>query len=1096
MTPSETVRFRRGAALALFALLALLMALSGALFLRHARHSARAQAFQRLEAIGRLKAEAVAAWRGERLAHAAELSESPFFRRAAAQLLAPAPPAQAANDMAERLEAARRLDGDAAVFLATPEGRLLASARALPLLDAATQAELRRAVREGRPFLGDLFRPGGGGPVVLDAVAPVAWRGALALLVLRIDAVRSLYPLIARWPVPSESAETLLVERQGADALFLNPLRFRPEAALSLRVPLSKTSLPAVKAVLGQGGPFEGLDYRGVPVLADLRPVPGSPWFLVSKVDRAEILAGLRQETAAVLFAVLGLVLLSGSGVGFLYKGLGKRAYQRLLQAERERREALEELGATLRGIGDAVLATDGEGRVRLMNPVAEALTGWSEAEAQGRPLREVFRIVNETTRAEAEDPVARVLREGKVVGLANHTLLLARDGREIPVADSGAPIFDEAGRVIGVVLVFRDQTKERLAEARFRWLSGLLEASSNEIYTFDEKSLRFTYANRGALENLGFSMEEFATRTPLDIKPLLSRHAFEKLVAPLREGQAQTVRLETVHRRKDGSTYPILLTLQRRSSESGPLFVAIGTDLTDLRTMQEAREESERRFALFMRHLPAVAVIRDREGRYVYMNEAWEEAMGLRREDYVGKTPLDCFPREEAERLMEDDRRLLAEGEGQSRELLLHHPSGARWWHVNRFALNDGAGRGTHVAALYVDITASKRAAQEKEKLEEHLRQAQKLESIGRLAGGVAHDFNNMLNIIMIYCELALRKVSQGDLMRQDLEEVQKAARRSADLTRQLLAFARKQQILPRVIDLNAILSDMAKMLRRLMGEEVDFTFVPGEGLWSLKMDPVQIDQILANLAVNARDAMDGPGSVVLETANVTLDEAYHEEHTYAPAGDYVLMAFSDTGRGMDEATRNQIFEPFFTTKGQIGTGLGLSTVFGIVKQNGGIIHVYSEPGKGTTFKIYLPRYAGEDRPAPAAHESLGPHGSETVLVAEDEEAILRLAERILASHGYTVLAASTPQEALRRAEGHEGPIHLLLTDVVMPAMNGKALFERLHGARPELRVLYMSGYTANVIAHRGIVDDGAAFLQKPFTISGLLSAVRRTLA
>ena len=980
MTPSETVRFTRRAALALFALLALLMALSGALFLRHARLSARVHAFRRLEAIGRLQAEAITAWRGERLDHAAELSESPFFRRAAAQLLAPAPPAQAANDMAERLEVTRRLYGDAAVFLATPEGRLLASAGASPLLDDVTLAELRRAAREGRPFLGDLFRPGGGGPVVLDAVAPVAWHGALALLVLRVDAARSLYPLIVRWPVPSESAETLLVERQGGDALFLNPLRFRPEAALSLRVPLSRTSLPAVKAVLGQSGPFEGLDYRGVPVLADLRPVPGSPWFLVTKVDRAEILEGSRRETAAVLFAVLLLVLLAGTGVGFFYKGLGKRAYERLFQAERERREALEELGATLRGIGDAVLATDGEGRVRLMNPVAEALTGWSEAEAQGRPLREVFRIVNETTRAEAEDPVARVLREGKVVGLANHTLLLARDGREIPIADSGAPIFDEAGRVIGVVLVFRDQTKERLAQR---------------------------------------ALEESEERNRV-IADLISDYAYIFRVTPSGELDGEWI--------SQSFTRVFGLTLEEVRAKGG---------------WQALVHPEDRAAAL--RHAQKVA----------------------------GGQADTC-----------EMRWLTAGGE-------------VRW--LRNYAmpiLDRPEGRVIRVYGASQDITASKRAEQEKEKLEEHLRQAQKLESIGRLAGGVAHDFNNMLNIIMIYAELALRKVSQGDLMRQDLEEVQKAARRSADLTRQLLAFARKQQILPRVIDLNAILSDMAKMLRRLMGEEIDFTFVPGEGLWPLKMDPVQIDQILANLAANARDAMDGPGSVVLETANVTLDEAYHDAHTYAPAGDYVLMAFSDTGRGMDEATRSQIFEPFFTTKGQVGTGLGLSTVYGIVKQNGGIIHVYSEPGKGATFKIYLPRYAGEDRPAPAAHESLGPRGSETVLVAEDEEAILRLAERILASHGYTVLAASTPQEALRRAEEYEGPIHLLLTDVVMPAMNGKALFERLHGARPELRVLYMSGYTANVIAHRGIVDDGAAFLQKPFTISGLLSAVRRTLA
>jgi CheY-like chemotaxis protein len=370
-------------------------------------------------------------------------------------------------------------------------------------------------------------------------------------------------------------------------------------------------------------------------------------------------------------------------------------------------------------------------------------------------------------------------------------------------------------------------------------------------------------------------------------------------------------------------------------------------------------------------------------------------------------------------------------------------------------------------------------------------------MEAVGRLAGGVAHDFNNMLGIILGHTEMVLDQLEPTDPLSADLREIRKAAERSANLTRQLLAFARKQTVAPKVLDLNEAVQGMLNMLRRLIGEDIDLSWLPGADVWPVKVDPSQIDQILANLCVNARDAIADVGKLTIETENVAFDEAYCARHGGFVPGKYVLLAVSDNGSGMDEETQNRLFEPFFTTKelGK-GTGLGLATVYGIVKQNNGFINVYSEPCHGTSFKIYIPRHAGqpvEDRKASTAEIPKG--RGETVLLVEDEPAILNMTTKMLERQGYTVLAASAPGEALRLAEEHSGEIHLLMTDVVMPEMNGRDLAQNLFSLHPNLKALFMSGYTANVIAHHGVLDEGVDFIQKPFSVKTLAEKVREVL-
>jgi PAS domain S-box-containing protein len=394
-------------------------------------------------------------------------------------------------------------------------------------------------------------------------------------------------------------------------------------------------------------------------------------------------------------------------------------------------------------------------------------------------------------------------------------------------------------------------------------------------------------------------------------------------------------------------------------------------------------------------------------------------------------------------------------------------------------------------------DITERKWAEKEKENLRSQLFQAQKMEAVGHLAGGIAHDFNNMLSVVLGNIELAMMELSPDENIRHKLKDVQDAARRSSNMVRQLLAFARKQTINPIVMDINDTIAGMLKVLRRLIGEDIDLAWIPGHEAHKVKIDPSQIDQILANLLVNAQDAIDGVGRVTIETDSVEIDKAYCAGHAGFVPGSYVMLAVSDNGYGMDRNTLEQIFEPFFTTKAASrGTGLGLATVYGIVKQNNGFINVYSELSEGTTFKIYLPVIETPVKQTEFdVEEQTPPKGIETVLIVEDDEAILMMAQTILSQLGYTVITAKKPDKAIELVQTYNGKIDLLLTDVIMPLMNGRELAERFESIMPGIRCLYMSGYTANVIVHHGVLEDGVWFLPKPFSISDLARKVREAL-
>ena len=527
-------------------------------------------------------------------------------------------------------------------------------------------------------------------------------------------------------------------------------------------------------------------------------------------------------------------------------------------------------------------------------------------------------------------------------------------------------------------------------------------------------------------------------------------------------------------------------------------LWDGIMLEITERKRAEEGLRESEAKYRRLHETMMDAFVRIDMTGRIQEANRAYQALLGYSEEELLQRTNGDLTPEKwharEAGMIAEQ---VLVSGHSQVYEKEYRRKDGTLFpVELRTFLLRDDTGQPVGMWAIVRDITERSRAEEEKAKLESQLRQAQKMESVGRLAGGVAHDFNNMLSVILGYAELIKARLTDDDPLLKDIQAIEKAAGHSRDVTRQLLALSRKQIIEPRLMNLNDLITSSQNTLSRLIGEDIDLRFYPEDDLQLINFDPTQVDQILVNLVVNARDAMPDGGKLTIETANIHLDEAYCRNHLGFKPGQYVFLGLSDDGVGMDKELQSHLFEPFFTTKevGE-GTGLGLATVYGMIKQNGGFINVYSEPGQGSTFKIYIPSAGEEEQKIPETEEVPMAYGAGIVLLVEDEEMVREIAKEILEEIGYTVLDAATPQDAISLCENKDTVIDLLLTDVIMPGMSGKELKKAIEVIRPGIKVLFMSGYTSNVIAHRGVLEQGVHFIQKPFSMKDLAQKVREAI-
>jgi two-component system cell cycle sensor histidine kinase/response regulator CckA len=635
---------------------------------------------------------------------------------------------------------------------------------------------------------------------------------------------------------------------------------------------------------------------------------------------------------------------------------------------------------------------------------------------------------------------------------------------------------------------VLRQVRLERqLADSETR-LSSLIDSAMDAIITMDADTA-ITLFNRAAekmfrcpaSQALGKQISAFISASTGDTPPLAQSKGRDERSSP---------RIEFRGRRADGESFPIEASMSFADVSGQKFATIIARDVTERKKTEKALRDSEARFQAFMDHSPTICFVNDEDGRCLYINQQVERALGMRVGERVGKTARDIWPLELAQKIEENDRKVLAARRPMGMEETVPRRDGTlTHWFVLKFPFQDGSGRRL-LGGVAVDIS-------ERKQLEEQLFQAQKMEAIGRLAGGIAHDFNNLLTVITGFSDILQSGMSADDASRPMVDEIKKAGDRASGLTRQLLAFSRKQVLLPQVLSLNDLMADMDKMLRRMIGEDINLVTDSSPDLGQIMADKGQIEQVLLNLVVNARDAMPQGGKLILETRNAQLDDAYAAAHPGARPGPYVMVSVSDTGCGMTAEMLSHIFEPFFTTKGEgKGTGLGLATVFGVVKQSEGTIDVYSSPGQGTTFKLYFPRLqAPAETRGPEAVVTSLPKGTETILLVEDADPVRTLAREVLQRGGYTVLEAHDGGEALLISERYKNLIHLLVTDVVMPQLGGPALAKLLHAARPDLKVLYLSGYTDDAVFRHGLLEGETAFLQKPFAVQALARKVRDVL-
>ena len=830
-----------------------------------------------------------------------------------------------------------------------------------------------------------------------------------------------------------------------------------------------------------------------------------------------------RKDGSLVDVRIIGVPLvISGklAGVFGMYEDTSEEC-----RAKEARRRAEKKYERIFENAVEGFFESTPEGRLVTVNPAMARIAGYDSPAEMIRSVTDIAKQLYPDSQGRTE-VLRRLEQEGILEGY--ECPLQKKDGSRIWVSLNVRALRDTSGEIVSHDGTAEDITNRKRTELERQVTTGIVEAVSmtdnlddllrhihsalTEVLDADNCFVALHDPASG-LFHFPFCVDKFdpPPQTPQNLDRTCTAHVFrigramsipqQEFAKLAKAGEVELVGTPSaswlgVPLRTPASTIGVLVVqnyhrenaynerdLQFLSSVGGQIALAIERKRTEERV-----RESEARLRVLVEQLPAVLWTIDRNLRFTSALGQGLAELGLKPNEIVGVSLAEYFATKDPS---------FAPLTAHRRAIAGERVAFALEWKENSYAchvepLRDSEGRVQGAICMSLDIT-------DRKKLEEQFRQAQKMEAVGRLAGGIAHDFNNLLMVIQGYADLLAERVPAGDPLRRNAEQIQAAAQRAAGLTHQLLAFSRKQILAPKVLNINSVVVEMEKILRRVIGEDIELKTSSTPDLWLVKADRSQIEQVVMNLAINARDALPHGGRLTLETANVEFDSTTPKAATEIAAGKYVLLAVTDNGIGMDEKTQAHIFEPFFTTKEKgKGTGLGLATVYGVVKQSGGYIWVYSEPGHGTTFKIYLPQIAEEvslgaqDR----VQSTLNlPKGSEVVLLVEDEPGVRELAREYLQMSNYTVLVAEDGHSALELAATHAGPIHLLMTDVVMPGMGGRELADRMRRLRPEIKILYMSGYTEQAVSQQGILSKDAVLLQKPFTLLTLASKLREML-
>lgn len=1139
--------------LVIFVAFAALTITGGYGYYRQEEQELRGEAERQLDVVAKLKASGLSQWRKERLGDATVMLRSAVLSASFEHFLQRPGDTATVGQLQEWLGSYQAYGQYDRAFLIDAHGATRFSLPAEPP-SAAISRQASEVLRTGQVALQDFYLDERDQRVHLAILAPIldqsSARRPIGVLVLRIDPESFLYPFIASWPTTSPTAEALLVRRDGPDVLYLSNLRFDPNAALRRRIPLENARVLAVKAALGQTGAVDGLDYRGVAVLGALHPIPDSPWYLVTRIDIAEFSAQLWNRVW--LIAALTIVLLSGEGLGLglIWRNQRTGFYRKQAELGAALQESEERLRLALSAADQGLYDLNVQTGEVVVSPEYATMLGYDPAE-----FHETNAAWIERMHPDDRGPVVAAFKD-YLAGRRDEYCVEFRQraksgdwkwilslGKVVSRAADGQPL-----RMLGTRT---NITARKVAEIRSRRLAQLYAALSqcdqaivrctNEAELFpqvcrdtvvfggmtmawiglvDEASQQIRpVASYGEgveyLEGLRLSMDVHdplgrgpAGTATRDNQPVWCQdYLHDPRTAPWLEraerfGWAAAAALPLRrHGRPIGALTLYSSTAGAFDEDIRALLMEMATDISFAldnfarqaahRQAEEALRESEERFRSFIENASDIVLGLTPGGIFTYVSPNWLDLMGEPAAAAVGRSfehyvhPDDVHLCREFLAPVLDTEEPLVSVDYRA----LHRDGSIRWHSTKGSALRDRDGHVVGYVGIARDVTEQKR-------LQEQFLQSQKMEVVGRLAGGIAHDFNNLLTVINGTADLALLDLPADNPLRPAFEHIQQAGDRAVLLTRQLLAFSRKQILAPVMLNVSELVAGMSNMLLRLIEEDIDLVINAAQPLDSVLVDPGQLDQVLLNLAVNARDAMPTGGSLTIETCNVTLDDAFAAEHPGSSPGPHVMLAVTDTGVGMTAEVRDRIFEPFFTTKepGK-GTGLGLATAYGIVKQSGGSILVESEPGRGACFKVFLPSVAATVPGGPAARAASPLRGTETILVVEDERALRELATRMLRSAGYNVLAADSGSDALAMVQSHNGAVHLVVTDVVMPGMSGSDLASALELARPGIKVIFTSGYADDAILRHGVLTHTSHFMPKPYTVAQLKRKVRDVL-
>jgi two-component system, cell cycle sensor histidine kinase and response regulator CckA len=750
---------------------------------------------------------------------------------------------------------------------------------------------------------------------------------------------------------------------------------------------------------------------------------------------------------------------------------------------------------STLNGMVDAIHVVDRKMKILLIN---DAFKKWIKnfglaVDTEGKTIFEIFPFLSPEVKKEYD----KVFASGELLVTEETNII---DDREYITETRKIPIFTN-NEVTEVITIVRDITEHKRAGETIRLIAekyrNILETIEESYFEVDVEG-NFIFHNPTVIRNLGYTSEEMIG---MNFRKLMDKENEKKVFDAyhrvfLTGENIKEFQWEIINKKGEKMAVESSIVL-RRDEKGNPVgFRSVLRDITRRKEVEEALRKSEKKYRAILETMEEGLYEIDLKGNYTFVNDAACTQMGYESDELIGLNYRKITSAESARSLYEVFHRIFETGKPEFlfNYEVIRKDGSVRTHQSNASLVPDSSGKAAGFRNLTRDVTEYRRVEEEKARLEQQLFQAQKMESIGRLAGGVAHDFNNMLTVILGYTELIKSRLPQDDSFLKDILEIEKAAGHSRELTRQLLAYSRKEIILPKPVDLNNLIASVEKTVSSLLGEDIDLRFYPGKEIWKIKFDPSQVDLVLINLATNARDAMPNGGKLTIETENIQLNEAYCRMHLGFLPGEYVLLSVSDNGIGMDKQTLPHVFEPFFTTKktGK-GTGLGLASVFGIIKQNKGFINAYSELGEGTIFKIYIPRSMerGGGTIRKETKKAMINSGTGTVLLVEDDDMVRKITTEMLEAIGYMTFSMSTPMDALIFFKKENTHIDLVMTDVVMPQISGKELSDSIKAIQPGVKVLFMSGYSTNAIAHQGILNEGVYFIQKPFSLNDLAKKI-----